>query len=138
MLMDSDGGKVIITPTDDASDGMCERTDLTTSPQGSCSRTLDFSQEYKHCKDLGELKKLQLKADGTLIKSTSSEETFYWEYTEDCKVNLYLPETLTAEFVSGSTTLNIPESNNQLTPVDKASTSRCELTGLTTTLSPTC
>jgi hypothetical protein len=117
---------------------MCERTDLTTSLPGSCPQTLDFSQEYKYCKDLGELEKLQFKTDGTVTKSSASGETFYWEYTKDCKVNLYLEETVTAEFASGSTTLNIPQSNKQITPVDKASTGQCEPTGLITALPAGC
>jgi hypothetical protein len=51
---------------------------------------------------------------------------------------LYLKDTLSAEFIDGSTTMNVPALSQQLTPEDKASTGQCEPTGLTTTLPASC
>ena len=69
------------------------------------------------------------------MTQSSNSEVFPWEYTSDCKIVLYLSDTLNAEIVSGSRTMNALAdggSVHKITPEDVAGPGRCEMTDLKT------
>jgi hypothetical protein len=75
------------------------------------------------------------------VTQSSNNEVYPWEYTSDCKVVLYLSDTLNAEIVDGSRTMTVPVDGgitHSITPEDVAGPGRCEKTGLDTTLPDQC